>query len=73
MMSIGENIKEMRQKKEWTQREFAKKVGINQSMVAQIERGTKTLTVPLGKQIAEVFGCTLDDLINETGGVSNGR
>ena len=62
MMSIGENIKEMRQKKEWTQREFAKKVGINQSMVAQIERGTKTLTVPLGKQIAEVFGCTLDEL-----------
>ena len=64
-MSIGENIKEMRQRKDWTQREFAEKVGINQSMVAQIERGTKTLTVPLGKQIAEVFGCTLDDLLEE--------
>lgn len=72
-MSIGENIKEMRQRKDWTQREFAEKIGIKQSMVAQIERGTKTLTVPLGKQIAEVFGCTLDDLTNEAGGVSNGR
>ena len=72
-MSIGENIKEMRQRNSWTQEELAEKIGIKQSMVAQIERGTKTLTVPLGKQIAEVFGCTLDDLINETGGVSNGR
>ncbi len=73
MMSIGETIKAMRQRKDWTQREFAEKVGINQSMVAQIERGTKTLTVPLGKQIAEVFGCTLDELTKELGGVSNGR
>ena len=72
-MSIGENIKEMRQRNSWTQEELAEKIGIKQSMVAQIERGTKTLTVPLGKQIAEVFGCTLDDLTNEAGGVSNGR
>lgn len=72
-MSIGENIKEMRQRNSWTQEELAEKIGIKQSMVAQIERGTKTLTVPLGKEIAKVFGCTLDDLINETGGVSNGR
>ncbi len=64
-MSIGENIKEMRQRKDWTQREFAEKIGIKQSMVAQIERGTKTLTVPLGKEIAKVFGCTLDDLLKE--------
>lgn len=72
-MSIGENIKEMRQRNSWTQEELAEKIGIKQSMVAQIERGTKTLTVPLGKQIAEVFGCTLDDLTNELGGVPNER
>lgn len=72
-MSIGENIKEMRQRNSWTQEELAEKIGIKQSMVAQIERGTKTLTVPLGKEIADVFGCTLDELTNELGGVSNGR
>ena len=73
MMSIGEIIKEMRQRKDWTQRELAEKIGINQSMVAQIERGTKTVTLPLGKQIAEVFGCTLDDLFNDVRSASNGR
>lgn len=72
-MSIGENIKDMRQRKEWTQRELAERVGIGQSMIAQIERGTKTVTMPLGKQIAEVFGCTLDDLFNDVRSVSNGR
>lgn len=72
-MSIGETIKDMRQRKEWTQRELAERVGIGQSMIAQIERGTKTVTMPLGKQIAEVFGCTLDDLFNDVRSVSNGR
>lgn len=64
-MSIGENIKEMRQRKDWTQREFAERIGISQPMLAQIERGTKTVTLPIGKLIAEVFGCTLDDLLKE--------
>lgn len=62
-MNIGENIKKLREEKGISQNELAKQVGITQSMVAQIERGTKTITVPLGKKIADVFECTVDDLI----------
>ncbi len=47
------------------QEELSEKIGIRRPMLAQIEREMKTITLPLGKQIADVFGCTMDDLIKE--------
>ncbi len=64
-MSIGENIKILRTNNGIKQTELAEKVGISQAMLAQIERGTKTVTLPLGKLIAEVFSCSVDDLLKE--------
>lgn len=64
-MSVGENIKRLRIEKNVKQVELAEKVGITQSMLCQIERGSKALTVQLGKQIAEFFGCSIDDLLRE--------
>ena len=61
-MSIGENIRRIREKKNITQKELAAKVFVGNSMICQIERGTKVLTVPLGKAIADALGCSLDDL-----------
>lgn len=62
-MSIGTNIKERRLKCGFTQKELAERVNVDQSMICQIERGTKTPTLPLGKEIAEVLGCNLDALV----------
>lgn len=64
-MSIGTNIKRLRQEKEITQVELAERIGVTQSMLCQIERGTKAVTLPLGKQIAEIFDCSVDDLFKE--------
>lgn len=64
-MSIGTNIKRLRQEKDITQVELAERIGVTQSMLCQIERGTKAVTLPLGKQIAEIFGCSVDDLFKE--------
>ena len=61
-MSIGENIKRLREAKNYTQKELAEAVNVTQPLIAQIERGTKTLTVPLGCDIAKVLGCELADL-----------
>lgn len=72
-MSIGENIKNLRLRNDMTQEELGNKVGVTISMISQIERGTKALTLQLGKQIAEVFDCTVDDLFNDVRGVSNDR
>jgi len=60
-LSIGENIKARRIEKNMKQAELARKVGITQSMICQIERGTKVPTLPLSKELAEVLGCDVND------------
>lgn len=64
-MSIGENIKQLRTEKHLTQKELAERTGVNQSMIAQIERGSKVPTMPLGKEIADALKCDLDRLMTE--------
>ncbi len=65
-MSLSENIKNRRIKKSFTQQQFAEKVGVGRSMIAQIERGTKIPNMMLGKEIARVLECSMDDLVKET-------
>lgn len=62
-MSIGETIRSIRTSRNLTQAEVAEAVCVSQSMLCQIERGTKVPTLPLGKAIADVLGCSIDDLL----------
>lgn len=64
-MSIGDNVKRLREKHNYTQKELAVAVNVTPSMINQIERGTKTLTVPLGQAIAQTLNCSLTDLTAE--------
>lgn len=64
-MSIGENIKKIRIKNEMSQVELAEKINVTQSMLCQIERGTKTVSLPLSTEIAAALDCTLDELIRD--------
>lgn len=61
-MTIGERIREKRKQKGMTQAELAKAVQVNQSMITQIERGTKSLSVGLGIELARALDCTLEEL-----------
>ena len=63
-MSIGTIIKEKRIAIGLTQQELADLVNVDQSFICQIERGTKIPTLLLGKEIAKVFKCKIDDLVN---------
>jgi len=56
-MTIGENIKRLREGKKMTQEELAEKIGIRQPYLSQLERGTKILNMPTAIIIAEVW-CT---------------
>ena len=60
-MNIGENIRRRREDKGITQAQLAQSVFITQSMMCQIERGTKSLSVPLGMEIASALGCRIED------------
>lgn len=62
-MSVGENIRLIREEKSLTQAYVARRVGISQAMLCQIERGTKNPSLQVGKEIADVLGCNLERLL----------
>lgn len=62
-MNIGENLKRTREAHNMTQAALAEKVGVTQGMVAQIERGTKALSVQLAVAMADVLQCSVTELI----------
>lgn len=62
-MDIGENLKRKRIEKNVTQAELAKKLGVSQPMLAQLERGTKNLTVNMAKEIANALKIDVIELI----------
>ena len=63
-MSIGSNIKDKRLALDMTQIELADKIGITQSMLCQIERGTKAPSLPLSAESAQFLGCKVEDLMD---------
>ena len=64
-MSIGENIKRIREEKKMSQDSLAKTIGVTQSYIAKIENGLKIPSMATGKAIAKEFGCTVDDLVKD--------
>ncbi len=59
---IGNNLKNLRLLRGLTQEDLASKVQVSQAMIAQMERGSKSISIPLGKEIARVLNCSLEDL-----------
>ncbi len=63
--SIGDGIRSRRKSAGMTQDDLADEIGIGRSMMAQIERGSKVPTMVLGRQIARVFKCNMEELFEE--------
>lgn len=62
-MNISENLKILRKKNNFSQRELAQAINVNQSFISQVERGTKTLSLIIAYDISEVLNCSLYDLL----------
>lgn len=62
-MSIGKNVKKYREEKGLNQTELAERVHVSQAMIARIEMDTKPPSVAILKNIADVLGCTMDNLV----------
>lgn len=63
-MNIGDNVRRIRTERNMTQIELAERVGVSQSMINQIERGTKALNVNLAAQMAVVLECEVNDFVS---------
>jgi transcriptional regulator with XRE-family HTH domain len=61
---FGARLKEARTAKGLTQRQLGDLVGVVDSMITRIERGTRQASAPLIGQLAEALGVTTDWLIN---------
>ena len=56
-------LREYRIKKGYTQTQIAEKIGVVPSCVTQWESGVRKPDIVMLKRLAEVLGCTADDLL----------
>ena len=69
-MSIGSNIRKKRENLKISQTKLAESVGISQSLMAQFERGSKIPNMMLGREIASVLQCKMEDLVSDVEAVN---
>jgi len=62
-VSVGENIRNARERAGLTQARLAEQAGVTQAMLCQIERGTKNPSLQLGAEIAKILNCSLESLL----------
>ncbi len=64
MLSIGENIKKLRELKSITRETMCEKLELSMSGYSKIERGETDLTVSRVQQIAEILEVDLSQIMN---------
>lgn len=66
-MSVGENIKRIRQERAIKQQEIADLVGMHRSNYSKIENGQRELSITALNKVAQFFNVSLDQLVNMNG------
>ncbi len=63
-VKIGQNIKIMRIRKGVTQSELAKKLGISQTHMSNLEHGRVSVNLKVLLRLSHYFSCGVDALLN---------
>jgi transcriptional regulator with XRE-family HTH domain len=66
MMTIGERIVELREKKGWSQRELARRVNLNASVMNRIEKDKRPVTDQEIKIFASILDVSADYLLGSS-------
>lgn len=72
-MSIGENIRELRQRAGLTQAQFAQKLGVTKETVCRWERDATTIRKRHVDQLVRIFDIVPDDILSSSGGLASRR
>lgn len=64
-MNIAENITKLREANGISKSELARRLEVAPSMVTQMEKGTKTVSLQAAAAMTKIFNCKIDDLIGE--------
>ena len=62
---LGARIRQFRQKKSWSQEEFADRCGIHRSHMGEIERGNANVTLSTLVIIAQTLGTSAATLLRD--------
>ena len=65
-MTLGQTIKRMREKNGYSRDELANKLGIHKNNILNWENDKHFPSLFLLMCVADVFGCTLDELVGRT-------
>ncbi|WP_282154843.1 helix-turn-helix domain-containing protein [Cytobacillus gottheilii] len=60
---IGKKLKYLREKKNWSQLQVAKKLDIDNSVLSKIESGKRGVEVPLLEKFADLFEVSTDYIL----------
>lgn len=62
-MTLGKNIRKKRLEYDIEQQELAKRVGINKTLLCNIEKGRRRPSVDVLNKIADILHCSVDELL----------
>lgn len=62
-MNTASNLKIIRELKGISQAELGERIGVSQQMIFQLEKGFRTLSVPLLISISNALECTPNDIL----------
>lgn len=62
-MSVGGNIRRIREERGLTQTYVAEQAQVTAPAICQIERGTKRPSLQLSADIARILGCRMEDFL----------
>lgn len=62
---LGSRVRELRQKRQWSQEQLAHESGLARSFTGAIERGEKDLRLTTLVKLANTFGITVRRLFDE--------
>jgi len=64
MKTLGERLRELREEKDWSLRELAKKVGLTAPFLSDVELGRRFPKEENLREIARVLGISVDEFRN---------
>ena len=64
-MTIGKKLRRIREDRNMMQKDLAEKIGVTPQLLCQVERGSRSLSLPLAIEVAEVLGCKVTDFFDE--------
>lgn len=59
-MTLGDRIKQLRQRRGWSQAQLSKKLNVHQKQISGYERGIHSPSIELLVRMAELFNVSLD-------------